>query len=184
MTIICALHDPKENVVWLGCNDRATIGDTPAPASENKWLKFGSWAVGLTCNECVYKQYLQLSADKFPETAENVLEVFDFLRSRYKKYNLGQQKGNDTSTSYGAEGIIVRDNGEIWDFDSHLALSKVPSGRLWGGGSGIDYALGADHIMQGDNAPAQTRIQRAVEAAIALDIGCPGEPIVERFSRS
>ncbi len=184
MTIICALYDKSEDQVWLGCNDRATIGDTPAPGSENKWLKFGNWALGLSGSECVYRHYLQLSEDKFPKTTESVLDVFDFLRSRYSKYNLGQQKNNDTSNSYGVEGMIVHSKGGIWDFDTHLALSEVPANRLWGGGSGIDYALGADFVMQQQNLLAQERITLAVNAAIELDVGCPGKAIVERFIAS
>ena len=182
MTIICALHDEKEHCTWLGCNDRATIGDTPAPGAENKWLKFGHWAIAVTGSESVYNQYLQLSDEKFPKTSASILEVFDFLRSRYNKYNLGQQKGNDSTTSYGVEGIIVHADGRIWDFDSHLALSQVPPGRLWGGGSGIDYALGADFINLKNAVSAQERVKQAVQAAIELDIYCPGNVLVERFA--
>lgn len=181
MTILCALFDKDAGEMWLGCNDRATIGDTPAPASESKWLKFGHWALGLSGSECVYRHYLQLSEEKFPKTTESVLDVFDFLRSRYSKYNLGQQRNNDTSSSYGVEGIIVNANGGMWDFDTHLALSEVPHGRLWGGGSGIDYALGADFVMKRQAMSAQERVTNAINAAIELDIGCPGVAMVERF---
>ncbi len=181
MTIICALYDKNENAVWLGCNDRATIGDTPAPGSESKWLKFGNWAIGISGNESVYNQYLQLSDEKFPKASDSILDVFNFLRTRYNKYNLGQQKGNDSTTSYGIEGIIVHRDGRIWDFDSHLALSEVPEGRLWGGGSGVDYALGADFIMQQGQYSCQERVTRSVQAAITLDIACPGQPMIERF---
>lgn len=181
MTIICAIYDDVENNIWLGCNDRATIGDSPAPASESKWLKFGDWAVGISGDESVYEQYLQLSAEKFPARTENVLDVFDFLRATYDGYNLGNQRDGNTSLSYGVDGILVHASGGVWDFDNHLALSEVPAGRLWGCGSGVDYALGADHIMRMGRFSAYERILNAVSAAIALDIGCPGAPIIERF---
>ena len=180
MTIICALYDPSDQEIWLGCNDRATIGDTPSPGEASKWLKFGKWAVGLTGDESVYEQYLLIASDKFPRDTDNVLSVFNFLHTTYHDFNLGQQRGSDTSNSYGLDGILVHSSGRIWDFDNHLALSEVPAGRLWGCGSGVDYALGADYVAP-ENMDARARVERAVEAAIALDIACPGKPLIEKF---
>lgn len=182
MTIICAIHDAAKNETWLGCNDRATIGDTPAPGPASKWLKFGDWAIGLSGDECVYVQYLQLSEEKFPAEAKTVLEIFEFLRATYEHYSLGQQKGNDTSNSYGVDGILVHASGRMWDFDNNLALSEVPADCVWGCGSGVDYALGADHVMAAQKSfTARERINNALKAAIALDIGCPGDPLIEAF---
>lgn len=181
MTIICAIHDTISKETWLGCNDRATIGDTPAPGQASKWLTYGDWAIGISGDESVYEQYLQISEEKFPSDASSVLDVFEFLRTTYEHYSLGQQKGNDTSNSYGVDGILVHASGRIWDFDNNLALSEVPAGRLWGCGSGVDYALGADYVMGLNGFTAQERVANAVKAAIALDIGCPGDPMIERF---
>jgi len=181
MTIICAIYDDAANEIWLGCNDRATIGDSPAPASASKWLKFGDWAIGISGDESVYEQYLQVSAEKFPVSTTSVLEVFEFLRATYDSYNLGNQRDGNTSLSYGVDGIIVHRSGRIWDFDNHLALSEVPPQRLWGCGSGVDYALGADYVMVSGAFSARERVVNATNAAIALDIGCPGEALVERF---
>lgn len=184
MTIICALNDESGDKVWVGCNDRATIGDSPAPASASKWLHFGGWLVGLSGDESVYEQFLLINEDKFPATSDKVLDVFQFMRSVYDDLSLGQQKGGDTTPSYGVDGILVHQSGRMWDFDSRLALSEVPSGRLWACGSGVDYALGADHALQGEGLSAKERVARAVEAAIALDIGCPGEILLQVFDRT
>ncbi len=186
MTVICALYDEHADIVYLGCNDRATIGDTPAPASESKWHKFGDWAIGLSGNESVHGHFLQLSVDKFPKTTTSVLDVFEFLVARYKKYDLGQVRSDDATRSYGASGLIAHKNGNIWDFDSHIALSQVPKGQLWARGSGVDYALGADYVVQSlsPNLSAHDRMMQVLNAAISLDIDCPGEAMVERFSPS
>lgn len=180
MTIICAIYDDANNEVWLGCNDRATIGDTPAPAVASKWLKFGDWALGLSGDESVYEQYLLVAAKDFPEKSDDVLDVFSFLKSTYRDANLGQQRSSDTSDSYGVDGILVHASGKIWDFDNHLALSSVPPNRLWGCGSGVDYALGADFAVRNSLSPKE-RVEIAINAAISLDIGCPGKPLIERF---
>ena len=111
MTILCALYDPDADELWLGCNDRATIGDTPAPASASKWLKFGDWVIGLSGDESVYEQYLQLAGEKFPLESANVLDVFKFLRQTFDDYNLGQQKSGDSAASYGVDGIIAHMDG-------------------------------------------------------------------------
>ena len=98
----------------------------------SKWLIFGDWAIGLSGDESVYVQYLLVASDKFPKETDSVLEVFDFLRLLYAEHNLGQQRGNDTSTSYGVDGVMVHVSGRMWDFDSTLALSEVPAGRTLG----------------------------------------------------
>ena len=182
MSIICALHDSQENCVWLGGNDRATIGDTPTPGPESKWLKLGNWALGMTGNECVHRQYLTLNQKEFPYTSANVLDIFDFLRTSYSDYDLGQKKGESSTTSYGVEGLIVHGDGRIWDFDSRLALTEIPSGKLWGGGSGIDFALGADFMNQQGAMSPKDRVTMAVNCAIALDVYCPGEALIENLS--
>ena len=180
MTIICAIHDPQNNETWLGCNDRATIGDTPAPGVASKWLEFGDWALGISGDESVYEQILLMEAKNFPSTSVEVLDVFNFLKSTYDEANVGQQKGSDTTNSYGVDGILVHKSGRMWDFDNHLALSSIPENRLWACGSGVDYALGADFAIGGEKS-ARERIEIAIRAAIALDIGCPGHPLIERF---
>ena len=180
MTIICALYDEQKDEIWLGCNDRATIGDSPAPASASKWLQFGDWAIGVS-GDGVYEQFLQLSVDKFPRDTDDPLKVFEFLRKTYEHFNLGQTKDNASTPSYGGDGLLVHRSGGIWDFDSGLALSPVPAGRLWGCGSGVDYALGADFVMAPKDFSARDRVLNAVNAAIALDVGCPGEAMIERF---
>ena len=46
----------------------------------------------------------------------------------------------------------------------------------------MDYALGADHVMAAQKSfTARERINNALKAAIALDIGCPGDPLIEAF---
>ena len=181
MTILCALYDPEAGDVWLGCNDKATIGDTPSPAASTKWLTFGDWAIGLS-GDSVYEQYLQLVGEGFPEHSANVLDIFKFLRETFDEYGLGRQKEGDCATSYSVDGLIVNRSGRIWDFDHQLALSEVPAGRLWACGSGVDYALGADFAMNGAGKSAQERVTYAVGAAIALDISCPGAALVGKFA--
>jgi len=181
MTILCALYDLDADELWLGCNDRATIGDTPSPSSASKWLKFGDWVIGLSGDESVYEQYLQLAGEKFPQETVHVLDVFKFLRQTFDDHNLGQQKSGDSAASYGVDGIIAHKSGRIWDFDNQLALSETPAGRLWACGSGADYALGVDYALQGTGKAAKERVAYAVGAAIALDISCPGEALIGIF---
>ncbi|MEM9014134.1 MAG: hypothetical protein AAGB02_03405 [Pseudomonadota bacterium] len=181
MTILCALFDQEANELWLGCNDRATIGDTPAPSPISKWLTFDEWAIGLSGNESVYELFLRLAGESFPR-AGDILDVFQFLRKTFDDYGLGQQKSGDTSLSYGVDGIIAHKSGRIWDFDNQLALSEVPAGRLWACGSGVDYALGADFVAARSGKSPHERMGFAIGAAIALDIACPGDAIIGRFT--
>ena len=181
MTIICALSDAVTGDVWLGCNDRSTIGDTPAPGHESKWEKFGDWAIGISGDEPILVHLLQRARAKFPAATTDVLEVFEFVLHLADDADFGQRKDGDAAKSFGVWGMFVHKSGHIWDFDSRLSLSPVAPGALWARGSGADFALGADYIAKTTGQSAEARVRNAVAAALALDIGCPGDAIVERF---
>ena len=78
-------------------------------------------------------------------------------------------------------GMFVHKDGGIWDFDSRLTLTPVAPDTMWARGSGGDFALGADHVAKAAGQSAEARMKSAVAAAMALDISCPGAPIIERF---
>ena len=48
MTIIAAINDSANNVVWLGSNGRATLGSLRAPSIDNKWKSLHGWLIGIT----------------------------------------------------------------------------------------------------------------------------------------
>ena len=180
MTVLCALYDEVNQELWLGCNDRALIGDTPAPGTASKWVIFGDWVIGLS-GDSINEQLLQTAGEAFPHDTENVLDVFKFLRQTFEDFGHGRDKNGDGHPSYGVNGIIAHRSGRIWDFDNQLALSEVPAGRLWACGSGAEYALGADYVLRNNDKSAEERVGFAVAAAIALDVGCPGDALVGPF---
>ena len=48
MTIICALHDPKENCTWIGSDTLIKDGGFLCPEIVPKWVRHNGWALGWT----------------------------------------------------------------------------------------------------------------------------------------
>ncbi len=180
MTIICALHDDTTKTTYLGANSHATLGDTVAPGPSPSWFRFGKWIIAFS-GEAVHTDLLELESNSFPSDADSALAVLKHLKTVFDAFNIEHQKGDWASPSYEVWGILVHQDGRVWDVDSHLALTAIPAGKLWARGSGMDFALGADHALQRTNATAKQRIRRALDAAIHHDVNCPGEPVIQTF---
>lgn len=180
MTIICALHDAASNEVWLGSNSQHTLGDIVSPGPSDPWMQFGDWVIALS-GEAVHTDILEIEAERFPAHESHPTHFIRFLKQTYQDYEIGRKEDNWASNSYEVWGLIVHRDGRIWDIDSHLALSTIPSGHLWARGSGMEYALGADYALNDQNADARIRVEQAVAAAIHYDINCPGSVQIKKF---
>ncbi|MEL6112773.1 MAG: hypothetical protein AAFR20_08210 [Pseudomonadota bacterium] len=178
MTIICALYDEDARKFWLGCNSGSLVGETILPEHQTKWLRFANWALALS-GAGIAANAIAAERAKFPNQTDDVNQVTAFLRTSFNKYDMGEMDGN--AKDYDVSGLLVHNQGALYDFDTRLSTSQIPGGALWARGSGMDYALGADMALKTKGFTAQERLETAVLIAIDLDSGCPGEPIVESF---
>lgn len=172
MTIITALFDGTNT--WLGYNDGATIGDTVLASVMKPWLLFGSWALGVT-GESAQQDILELNIDRLQDTGTNPLIVTNKLRTIFTDYG-HMSNDENAAPSFKIWCILAHRDGRIWDIDAHLAITLIPQGMLWARGSGTDFALGADTILQGLDISQEDRIIKATNAAITSDVYCAGDP--------
>ena len=177
MTVICAMRDEARGVTILGCNSRSLVGSVVLPADRSKWHVFGHWACGLT-GAGVTTDAVLARRDRFPHDTDDAFAVATFIRKCLTKLELGEEE--DGARDYDISGLLVHRSGRLFDMDANLSLEEMNEGAFWASGSGGRVALGASHALGPEVGP-EARVRRCVEAAIALDSGCPGTPMIETF---
>jgi len=180
MTIITALSDGK--TVWLGNNSAISIGETPLDYDFDPWVKFGDWALGVTGNS-FQQDFLEANLEQLEKNSDAPLQLTMFIRTLFLENYISVEERDAGTASFGIWCILVNKDGRVWDVDSHLAHSRIPSNKIWARGSGIDYALGADFatLKTQPEMPHSDRVHLAIEAAIANDTSCPGSAVVSKF---
>lgn len=181
MSIIAAINDTQNDVVWVGSNGRATLGSLRAPSIDRKWKAINGWLIGIT-GSGPKLEALEAHANEFPDAAEYPFEVLKFMKSAYDAFDIGDTE--EGLKRYCGSGILVSQSGRIWDFDNSFCLTEVESGALWAQGSGMEIALGAAAALSDFVSAPRERIKRAVQITIEKDVDCPGETIVQSFYRN
>ena len=181
MSIIAAINDTDDNVVWVGSNGRATLGSLRAPSVDRKWKAMNGWLIGIT-GSGPKLEALDAHANEFPDTAEHPFEILKFMKSAYEAFDIGDTE--EGLKRYCGSGILISKTGRIWDFDNSFCLTEVASGALWAQGSGMEIALGAAAALEEYIPSRRERMRRAIEITIEKDVDCPGELIVQSFDRN
>lgn len=181
MTIICALTDGKQT--WIGSDQQTTFGAERAFYGP-KWIQLGQWWIGFsgsTRARFLTEQYANHDAAISPWGIAN--EIRRLLRE--DGWQPKEEKGD--SPSYEVSAIIARP-GEIWMTDDGLTPYPHPVNELAANGGAGRYALGAAWPMLKYRDVGHPRyeviIRNAIEAAIAYDIQCGGEPWVKLLDGS
>ncbi|MEL7487098.1 MAG: hypothetical protein AAGJ87_07785 [Pseudomonadota bacterium] len=178
MTIICAIYDADARTVLLGCNSGSLIGDTIVPEHRTKWLRMASWAIAVA-GRGIANDVLEAERAKFPNQTNDIVQVTSFMRAAYAKYDIGEV--DEGAKDYHLGGLIAHAGGALYSLDTRLSITAIPEGAMWACGSGMEFALGADAALKTKGFGAQDRMETALLAAIDLDSGCPGEPLIEKF---
>ena len=181
MTIITAIHDADAGVTYVGSNSRATIGSFVAPSVDHKWYAIHGWAIGVT-GSGPKLEALNAASKDFPQNAEHPFEIMKFLKTAYEAFDIGET--DEGLKRYCGGGLLVRANGEIWDFDNSFCLTSVPVGAFWARGSGMDLAVGAATALMDHVKSAQHVTHRALEIVINIDVDCPGAPLIQTFDNN
>ena len=178
MTIITAIHDPKENVTWLGSNGRATIGSYVSPSIDTKWFAAGGWAIGIT-GTGPKLEALEAHEKEFPNEATRPFEILAFMKEAYGAFDIGEME--EGLKRYCGNGLLVQKSGAVWDFDNSFCLTPVATGVIWARGSGMDLALGAGIALKEFVASPKALTKRILEIVTANDVDSPGEILLQSF---
>lgn len=178
MTVITALHDPEENVTWLGSNGRATIGSYVGPSLDHKWFAAEGWVIGIT-GSGPKLEALEAHAGHFPKDASRPFEILKFMKNAYSAFDIGEM--DEGLKRYSGNGLLIHRSGAVWDFDNSFCLTPVEPGLIWARGSGMDIALGAGRALKEFVSSPKELTRRVLEIVVATDVDSPGEIIVQTF---
>lgn len=186
MTVIAALHDDVSGQTWVGADSRMTMGDGLFPGRIDKWVVHGRHAVATAGSIFGLNLLRAAGPDLFGvgSAHELGLKVRDIFRGEdFESENMGGAGGPKSFR----QTMIYATPEAVFDIDGAGCATKVESGRLWARGSGMDYALGADHALRWTQSAAispKQRIMVAIAAAIEHDTGCGGPIFVEQLGAS
>lgn len=177
MTTICALADTRTGSIVLGSNSRCLLGDTIIPGDKSKWIRTENWALAFT-GMTFFINVIEAHRNDLPQS-DDPLPIAQFIHKAFLDMKLGEDDGG--SVKFRTNGILVRRDGAIFDMDNRLSLASVNADTLWANGRGMEYALGAAHVLKDAKIGPDELVQRCLEAAIAMDSCSPGEALVETF---
>lgn len=179
MTIVAALRQAGKIV--YGYNDGAELDATPVLGTECPWITFGDWALGITGESGV--QAIIAHAVRVSPAIEDAYELIEHFRELLIANYVGSKEADEYVTAFGVYSILAHRSGRVWDVSGCLSLTEIPEGKLWANGSGRNFAIGADYasVLLGRVTAPADRVRIAVEAAIANDLHCVGEPVVRSF---
>lgn len=170
MTIACALHLPGLGT-WLGGDRRTTTEAEVLSDHHLKWLVEDGWALGIAGD--ARAGALGQRAGLFDRLGNDpAWSIATTLRKAL------QADGWHTKDNAGARCfdicMLIASAGGVWAAFDCLTPIAMPAGQFVAIGSGRQLAMGAAHALRG-RSPRQV-VRRAVEAAIAHDTACGGEP--------
>ena len=106
--------------------------------------------------------------------------IFKFFNKLYftikEKYSYVNNQCNSDASPFAdldARFLIANKSG-IFYVSSNMSVHKFE--RYFAIGSGCDYALGAIHVLYDSNLSAKEICQKAILAAITMNVRCGGQP--------
>lgn len=177
MTIICAVH--RNGETWIGSDRQATQGWRIGHASVKKWIVHGDRALGVSAE----LRLVNLVANEFDlMAAESSYALSKTLRDLMLANGFQSKSDPDGGAAgYNFSALYATPSG-VWDIDQSFGVLAVDDGEMAARGSGLEYALGAFHALRSvGNNDLSNLVMLSVEAAIAYDTGCGGEPFVKKL---
>ena len=175
MTILVALHDPKDKCTWLGGDTMVRVGGTHH-YNDLKWFIYDQWAVGCS-GETRCMNVIEARCDDIFSGIDGPFEFSENLSTVLRDEGFGNTaKENESGPiNFGYE-LILASPRAIWSFDGVLGFDPQQNGKITACGAGDTLALGAAYAAAALGCPAETIVRLAIEAAMAHSIYCGGEP--------
>ncbi len=183
MTVAVAVF--KKNHLVIGADTQTNFGDNSMTSSDYKASKIltinGTYIAGTgwALYDNIFKDLLLNKKNKNVKL-NNEESIFKFFNNLYftvkEKYSYVNNQCNESNTPFAdldARFLIANRNG-IFLVTSMMSVHKFE--RYYAIGAGGDYALGAFHVLYDSNLSAKEICQKAILAAISLNIRCGGQP--------
>lgn len=176
MTTLVALHDPKRGT-FFGSDSQASSHYRAFELGRSKWSIGDGIAVGV-CGSLAVGAIIHEHIDMLANAYESPFRLGQGILAL-----LDQHKWEVTSHKDGVPradaGIILATPEGVWSYDSTMAFTPFKPGEMCAAGSGEDFALGADFMMQ--HKPPKFRLEYALRAAAHYDLMTGGELHLHQF---
>jgi ATP-dependent protease HslVU (ClpYQ) peptidase subunit len=183
MSVIAAMCSSRTASTWVASDTLVSSGNLRLSVGP-KWLIRDSWAVGVAGHVRTINVF-QRHAEELLKGLGDAYEFSRRARDLLRADGYGSAKEDLGPCDFGQMLMVATPHG-VWTIGSDFSVSPIPVDFLWAEGSGRDLAIGAAHALR-ESCPeisAKDVLRRAVETAIACDVGCGGEAWVSEIAAS
>lgn len=163
----CIVGIACKNVVHMGCDSMASIGDAKMPMIAPKIVRVGDLLVGI-CGAVRVRDVVEYTTP--PDRSEIVGDREFLVRSYIPQLRAALKDAGALTSEDGTEcmdaDIMIGYRGTLYTLLGDFCLL---SAGAWAVGSGSEYALGSLYSTSGD--PAK-RIRKALQAASEYSRSC------------
>ncbi len=174
MTIICALA--TDEGVFIG-SDTLLIAGSRAIHGIPKWYCWRNWAIALAGDWRV----ANIISNNRERLLSKLKDEHDFVERLYTlldEKDIGRTTDGDFARNFGQNILLAKKDGAVYDVDCNLSTLECPHNVLTARGTGMEYALGASHVLKGK---PETIMRKSIEAAIEFSIDCGGEIWIKKL---
>ena len=177
MTILVALHDPKDKCTWIGSDTIIYIGDSSQPC-KSKWVIYDRWAMG-TSGLTRVDNVIAARCDEIFGGCDDPFELTERLRKVLLDDGFQDTRRERESGphNFGCNLILATPDG-AWNMDGYFGFDAAQPGLLVAEGCGRELALGAAFAAREAGWSARAIVKIAVISAIEHHAFCGGEPWV------
>jgi len=164
MTIVAAIREPNEGVIFYGADTMAMRYGMARKVQ--KWIVRDNWVCGVSGALRVI--------DIIDGLEEAPSSAWDFA-NRAKAAIVADQfeLKQDESAPYQSSDFVYADRSGLFAIGADFSVIEWPNGELCATGSGSDYAYGAMIPLRTNTRPSR-RVEVALEAACACCHYCDG----------
>jgi ATP-dependent protease HslVU (ClpYQ) peptidase subunit len=175
----------SQDRIVIASDTKRTFGSGAVPEgnlTDVKIRKVGSAYLAMTgwgIYSNIFDDYLAAGRRTPALTDQRKIFAFfrTFWRELHERYSFVNDQRHDEDSPFGdldASFLIINPSGI---YSVACDMSVTPFEQYYAIGSGASYALGAMHALYRGKVDAERVAQRAVEAAMELDIYCGGEVV-------
>ena len=172
MTIICAVH--RGDRTWIGSDTLCRMGNIKINNGP-KWVCWGKWAVG-TAGDLRSINVFEQNAKQLFDDLSGPFDFSERVRDMLPRYGFDlKPPGNDEQVPLCGQDMILACPEGIWAVPRDLCIVNV--GDYWADGSGLAFALGAMHALQGSD--PEVMMRAGLNAAMTFEAACGGDEWIE-----
>lgn len=170
MTTIVAVRDGART--WIG-SDTLAVRDGIGVDCGPKWVRFGSWAVGVSGD----LRAISICAKHAKRLMDDLAGAFNFterLEALLREYSFDLSPVPDEATPNVAQDMILACPSTAWIIGPCLSIIECPD--YWAEGSGGRFALGSMKAMERfRHMKSEDMARIAIETAMQYDTGTGGD---------